>query len=143
MLELTSTKLQDHCPYTTFFHPCFVGGIRLVHYKSDDYTNSFTRACFMVLKYSLLDLCACNHKDKVANGAMRGCSKYKSYIYSSFFWGGWGGVWVTKFKFHKKTRSISPPNLPNRRKRGINTTQTTYNGPQTWLKHELQSLTPL
>lgn len=89
----------------------------------------------MVLKYSLLDLCACNHKDKVANGAMRGCSKYKSYIY--LFLGG------TKFKFHKKMRRISPPSLPNRRKRNYYNTKTTYNRLQTWLKHELQGQTPL
>lgn len=92
MLELTPTKLQDQLSlYILFFYPLFCG-IRLVHYKSDDYTNSITRACFMFLKYSLLDLCSCNHKDKVANGAVRGCSKYKRYIYPFcfFFWGGWG-----------------------------------------------------
>lgn len=44
----------------------------------------------MFLKYSLLDQCSCNHKDKVANGAMRGCSKYKRYIYP-FCLGGEGG----------------------------------------------------
>lgn len=135
MLELNSTKLQDQFPLHNLSSPmfCWWDSVSTLQkwwlhkfiYKSLLYGSKiFPAGSVPVITKTKWQMVQC--EDVASTKAT-----------FTFFLGG------TKFKFHKKMRRISPPSLPNRRKRNYYNTKTTYNRLQTWLKHELQGQTPL